>query len=366
MGILLFNGLVWASQRTLIDEVGAVWGYAPMMVILAFAFTLTRLRFLDASIGGLILIAYSLLVWSFFTQDSALDLMMAAFFMVAIQLTGMAGAYLLERSRRRLFLAERATEAEHARAERERERAERLLRNVLPDPIAQRLGDMPSHETAYIADSLDDVAVLFADLVGFTRQAEGIRPAELVAILDDLFAKFDAIADEVGMEKIKTVGDEYMAVAGAPGPATDTAAAAAEMALSIQAQLAKMKWPSGDPIAARIGIAHGPVVAGVIGRRKFSYDLWGDTVNLASRLETHGEPGRILVSESVYRRIFGRFEFSDPVIADLRGKGPTPARFLIGRAVVRDDLEASPATSTARAALPDDVERGPRVELTPS
>jgi class 3 adenylate cyclase len=217
-----------------------------------------------------------LLVWSLFTQDSALDLMMAAFFMVAIRLTGMAGAYLLERSRRRLFLAERATEVEHARAERERERAERLLRNVLPDPIAQRLGDMPSHETAYIADSLDDVAVLFADLVGFTRQAEGIRPAELVAILDDLFAKFDAIADEVGMEKIKTVGDERQRGA----PVGDRHGCRGGNGASIHP--ADEDEMYGDPIAARIGTHTARWLRG-IGRRSSIRPL-GNTVNLASRL----------------------------------------------------------------------------------
>jgi class 3 adenylate cyclase len=330
IAVLLFNAVVWSTQRTLIDEVGIEWGYAPVMVILAFAFTLTRLRFLETSISGLAIIAYSLVVWSLFTDDSSIDLMIAAFFMTAILLTGMAGAYLLELSRRRLFLSERDVRREHERAEHERERAERLLLNVLPEPIARRLGEMPTEGAAYIADGLDDVAVLFADLVGFTDQAGRIPPTELVATLDDLFARFDAIADRYGLEKIKTVGDEYMAVAGAPEPTTDTAVAAAEMALAIEEELGRMRWPTGDPIAVRIGIATGPAVAGVIGRRKFAYDLWGDTVNLASRLETHGEPGRILVSEPVHERLCDRFVFSDPMVVDLKGKGPTAARFLLG------------------------------------
>ena len=332
IAVLLFTTVVVATQRTLVSEVGIEWGYAPVMVILAFAFTLTRLRFLEASISGLVVIAYSLTVWSLFTDDSGIDLLVAAFFLLAIQLTGMAGAYLLELSRRRLFLSEREARREHQRAEHERERAERLLRNVLPDPIAKRLGEMPTEGAAYIADGFDDVAVLFADLVGFTDQAGRIPPTELVATLDDLFARFDAIADLHGLEKIKTVGDEYMAVAGAPEPSADTAVAAAEMALAIDEELGSLRWPTGDPIAVRIGIATGPVVAGVIGRRKFAYDLWGDTVNLASRLETHGEPGRILVSEPVHERLCERFEFSGPVVVDLKGKGPTPARFLLGRA----------------------------------
>ncbi|HSJ71144.1 MAG TPA: adenylate/guanylate cyclase domain-containing protein [Acidimicrobiia bacterium] len=331
IAILLFNGVVWATQRTLITEVGVEWGYAPIMIILAFAFSLTRLRFLEASISGLVLIAYCLLAWALFTDDTGTDLLMAGFFMLAIQLTGMAGAYLLELSRRRLFLSEREVRHERERAERERERAERLLRNVLPDPIAQRLGEMPTDGAAYIADGLDDVAVLFADIVGFTHQASRIPPTELVATLDDLFARFDAIADRCGLEKIKTVGDEYMAVAGAPEPSTDSALAAADMALAIHAELTGMRWPTGDPIAVRIGIASGSAVAGVIGRRKFAYDLWGDTVNLANRLETNSEPSRTLVSEPLYERLRDRFEFSAAVVVDVKGKGPTPARFLVSR-----------------------------------
>jgi class 3 adenylate cyclase len=331
IAVLLFNAIVWASQRTLIEEGGAVWGFPVIVIILAFAFTLTRLRFLEATICGLVIIAYSLVVWGLFTDDTALDLLVSAFFMIAVLLAGMAGAYLLERSERRLFLSERAVRQEHARAERERERAERLLRNVLPDPIARRLGDMPTDGAAFIADGLDDVAVLFADIVGFTEQAERIPPTELVATLDDLFARFDAIADLYGLEKIKTIGDEYMAVAGAPEPIADTSAAAARMGLAIEEELAGRWWPTGDPITVRIGIATGPAVAGVIGRRKFAYDLWGDTVNLASRLETNSEPGRILVSELVYDQLCERFTFSDALVVDLKGKGPTPARFLIGR-----------------------------------
>lgn len=341
IGVLLFNAIVWASQRTLIDEIGPEWGYPVILIILAFAFMLTRLRFLEATISGIVIIVYSLVVWTLFTDDTVTDLLVSAFFMVAVQLAGMAGAYLLERSERQLFLSERAVRREHARAARERERAERLLRNVLPEPIARRLGDMPAEGAAYIADGLDDVAVLFADMVGFTEQAGRIPPTELVATLDDLFARFDEIADRFGLEKIKTVGDEYMAVAGAPEPTADTAVAAAEMALAIDEELAGSRWPTGDPIAVRIGVATGPAVAGVIGRRKFAYDLWGDTVNLASRLETNSEPGRILVSEPAYDQLCERFTFSDPVVVDVKGKGPTRARFLLGH---RSQPPPAPAT----------------------
>jgi adenylate cyclase len=172
---------------------------------------------------------------------------------------------------------------------------------------------------------------LFADLENFTRHAEAIPPAELVEILDGVFRRFDALADRLDMEKIKTVGDAYMAVAGAPEPFPAHARAAAEMALGIQEEMRSLTWPTGDSMRVRIGIASGPVVAGVIGRRKFAYDLWGDTVNLASRLESHGTPGRTLVSESTAQLLGDGYELSDLHTVELKGKGPTPARFLLGR-----------------------------------
>ncbi|HEX3327920.1 MAG TPA: adenylate/guanylate cyclase domain-containing protein, partial [Actinomycetota bacterium] len=132
-----------------------------------------------------------------------------------------------------------------------------------------------------------------------------------------------------GLEKIKTIGDAYMAVAGVPTPRPDHADAAADMAIAILGELRESRWPSGDPIAVRVGMASGPAVAGVIGQRKFAYDLWGDTVNLASRLESHGQPGRILASESVVSHLQDRYQFGPPMNVDLKGKGPTPARFLL-------------------------------------
>jgi adenylate cyclase len=132
------------------------------------------------------------------------------------------------------------------------------------------------------------------------------------------------------MEKIKTVGDAYMAVAGAPEPLEDNARAAAEMAIGIQATMAELRWPSGDPMRVRVGIATGPAVAGVIGRRKFAYDLWGDTVNRASRLEKYGTPGRTLVDEMSSELLDGGFALSETLVIDLKGRGPTVARFLLG------------------------------------
>ena len=142
-------------------------------------------------------------------------------------------------------------------------------------------------------------------------------------VLDDVFTRFDEVADRVGMEKIKTMGDAYMAVAGAPDPRPDHADAAAQMGLDIIECVDGLRWPTGEPLAIRVGVASGPVVAGVIGRTKFAYDLWGDTVNVASRLESHSEPGG---SSSRRRRtelLVGRFAFSEPITVEVEGEGPT-------------------------------------------
>src|SRR5207249_3272437 len=141
----------------------------------------------------------------------------------------------------------------------------------------------------------------------------------------------DDLADRYGLEKIKTIGDAYMAVAGAPDPRPGHAEAAADMALAIVEEREGARWPSGDPILVRVGIASGPAVAGVIGHRKFAYDLWGDTVNLASRLQSHSEPGRILVSERVVAHLETRYQFGPSLTVELKGKGWTRARLLLSR-----------------------------------
>jgi adenylate cyclase len=153
----------------------------------------------------------------------------------------------------------------------------------------------------------------------------------MVAVLDQVFTRFDSIAERFGLEKIKTIGDAYMAVAGVPDPREDDVEAAAQMALAMRDEIGQVRWPSGDAMRVRIGMATGPAVAGVIGQRKFAYDLWGDTVNTAARMESKGIPNEIQVSESVYRRLGDRYLFSDVHVVNLKGKGPTAARFLLGK-----------------------------------
>jgi adenylate cyclase len=199
----------------------------------------------------------------------------------------------------------------------ERQKSEMLLLNVLPSTIARRLkaGERP------LADRFEEAAVLFADLVGFTPMSERLTPEDVVGLLDGLFSEFDAIADRRGLEKIKTVGDAYMVVGGLPEPRSDAVEAVAEMALEMQQVVAGWLSPTGESLRLRIGIDVGPVVAGVIGKRKFSYDLWGDTVNTASRMESHGIPGQIQVTPRAYERLRHRYRFQPREPVDVKGKG---------------------------------------------
>jgi adenylate cyclase len=215
---------------------------------------------------------------------------------------------------------------------RARERAladsERLLLNVLPEPVAARL----KKRAGTIADDCPRVTVLFADLVGFTPLSELLSAAELVDVLDRVFARWDAVAARYGVEKIKTIGDAYMVAGGIPLPRDDHAEAVAETALALGPELAQCASETGLPLDVRIGIDSGEVVAGVIGRSKFIYDLWGDTVNTASRMESHAAPGTIQVTERAYERLRHRYAFRPRGVVDVKGKGPMPCYVLIGAA----------------------------------
>lgn len=322
VGILLVNAFVWISQLALSSDVRVDWIYVPMLLLLQFGFTFLRLPFVPATITGVIVVLYYTVATLLFSNGPAVHLLFADFFLITGVMVGMAAAYTLEWQTRLLFLSERQLEGE-------RQRSESLLLNVLPRPIAERLKARPSGDEKIIADGHEEATILFIDLVGFTDQAARATPQEIVSTLDYLFTQFDALADLWGLEKIKTVGDAYMAVAGVPAPRTDHADAAAAMALAALDVVREVRWPSGEGIQVRIGLASGPAVAGVIGRRKFAYDLWGDTVNLASRLESHGEPGRIHVSEATYELIKDRYVFSESHIVELRGKGSIRTRFLM-------------------------------------
>jgi adenylate cyclase len=206
-------------------------------------------------------------------------------------------------------------------------RSEGLLLNVLPRAIVERL----KHSPGVIAEAHAEVTVLFADVVDFTPFTERTEPARVVGVLDEIFSAFDALAAQHGVEKIKTIGDAYMVAAGLPEARPDHAQAMAAMAVDMQAEFSRLCVPLGVDLAIRIGMDSGPVIAGVIGRHKFIYDLWGDTVNTASRMESHGIPGRIQVSESSYRRLCDDYEFQDRGEIELKGKRRQHAYLLVGR-----------------------------------
>nr|WP_293176796.1 adenylate/guanylate cyclase domain-containing protein [Nannocystis sp.] len=209
----------------------------------------------------------------------------------------------------------------------EQERSEQLLLNILPRPIAERLKE--GQRT--IADVFPDVTVLFADLVGFTRMSEQLPPAELVAMLNKIFSMFDQLAEKHGLEKIKTIGDEYMAASGLPMPRPDHAEAMAEMALDMLAVIERFNTKRKSGVRIRIGMNCGPVTAGIIGTKKFAYDLWGDTVNIASRMESHGIANAIQVTESTYKRLRHKYAFQRRGIIHVKGKGALCTYFLVGR-----------------------------------
>ncbi len=209
----------------------------------------------------------------------------------------------------------------------EREKSERLLLNVLPAPIAAQLKEQPG----VIAESFAEATILFADLVGFTQMSARVTPEELVHLLNEIFSTFDQLAERHGLEKIKTIGDCYMVAAGLPTRRTDHAEAMAEMALDMQAALAAFNQTHNAQLNTRTGINTGPVVAGIIGTSKFIYDLWGDAVNTASRMESHSLPGRIQVSHATYQRLAADYLCEPRGIINIKGKGEMETYFLIGR-----------------------------------
>ena len=209
----------------------------------------------------------------------------------------------------------------------EREKAEQLLLNILPQPIANRL----KKEERTIADSFNEATVLFADIVGFTNLSAHTPPVELVNLLNQIFSAFDRLAEQHGLEKIKTIGDAYMVVGGIPTPGSDRAQAVAEMALDMLKAIQQFNALNHAEFNMRIGINTGPVVAGVIGLKKFIYDLWGDTVNIASRMESQGIPGCIQVTDATYERLKDKYEFEQRGVIQVKGKGEMMTYLLLGR-----------------------------------
>jgi adenylate cyclase len=227
-----------------------------------------------------------------------------------------------------VFYAVRQAARAEETAERERARSDSLLENILPPRVAEQLKERPGRE---IADAYPEASILFADMAGFTARASDTAPTELVHFLNGVFTKLDALVERHGLEKIKTTGDAYLVVSGAPDRRPDHAAALADFALAARAVLTGLVDPKGRPVAVRVGIASGPVVAGVVGTKKFFYDVWGDAVNVASRMESTGAPGKIQVSPEAYERLKDAFVLEPRGAIEVKGKGAMQTWFLVGR-----------------------------------
>jgi len=305
--------------------------YYPIGILLVMVATYAvSAPLLEAVIGnGLLALAYILVgilvQHSLDTAETARPFFVMVFFMVGMNwMTAMLG-YLLEISSRREFLQRRIIEQQRLEADSLREQADNLLLNILPTDIATTL----KSEQHIIADYHENASILFADVVNFTPMSASMTPAELVELLHQVFSRFDALVEKYGLEKIKTIGDCYMVAAGIPHPRVDHAQAITRLALDMQ-ELVRQKFFSGKQLSFRIGINSGPVVAGVIGQKKFAYDLWGDAVNTASRMESHGVGGLIQITEATYEIIKNDFRCDAQGLIEVKGKGRIPVWHVLG------------------------------------
>jgi len=311
--IAIVNG--WAALM-LADAMGVTEAYAASaLILIGVYFFVARVRFVYTLIRVVGLLAgFAVLAASTGHPGSlALD----AFILVAALCGVLIALYRLELAARRLFRNDLTISEQTDALANENAESERLLLNILPAAIAQRLRDGADR----IADEVPDATVLFADLVGFTPIARRQAASELVSHLDELFSRFDALAAAVGVEKIKTIGDAYMAVGGIPEPVPLHPQRMVELGLGMIEVVEGYAAESGLPFALRVGVHTGPLVAGVIGTHKFSYDLWGDTVNVASRLESGGTAGAVHVSETTWLRLGGTFTGTACGPVELKGVG---------------------------------------------
>jgi class 3 adenylate cyclase len=298
---------------------------AANLIVAFFGFTIFRLRPAQAIVAVLpyTVLNQGLLIFGDSLGASTSTVIIHSVSAWIAFVSGLMACALFDRLSRESYRQERTIAAQQVGLERERARSEALLLNVLPATIAQRL-----KSERRIAEHFPDVTVLFGDIAGFTQLSQRLPPAALVDTLDEIFSAFDDIADKHGLEKIKTIGDAYMVVGGLPAPRADHAEAIARMALEMRDLIANRQFANGERLSMRIGIHSGPVVAGVIGKRKFIYDLWGDTVNVASRMESHGVEGSVQVTEATRERLEGRFVLSRRGAVQVKGKGEMNTWFL--------------------------------------
>lgn len=312
------NGLVIILLASIGDVLG---GYAVAGIMLLFAFGfISRTRFVFAAARTLVIgVGFGVAVA---LSEGTNSLLIDSFIFVAAGIGSLLALRLLERDRRKVWYQRLVIDDQTATIEREKAESERLLLNVLPESVSYRLkqGESP------IADSFPSVSVVFADIVGFTPLSARLTAGEVITLLSEMFTHFDDLVAERSLEKIKTIGDAYMAVGGLPEPMDGHAEKAIDLALAMIAATGSAgRWPH---LAIRVGVHSGPVAGGVIGSRKFAYDVWGDTVNVASRLEETGLPGRIHVSEQTRSLAASRYAFEARGPVQLRGL-PSMTTYLV-------------------------------------
>jgi len=323
----LFLGLGIIAMIAIIrqDETGHGTYYSGLMIVSMATYTFLGLRLLNAlAVNVIFLAAFETVAFTtpgtFSSHNGLMTFINSNFFLSAINLIGIAVGYFLELYHRKDFMQRKIIEVE-------KNRTQELLYNILPAEIAEILKTHPK----VIANYHEKVSILFADVVNFTPLSATLDPKELVELLNRFFSQFDVLVEKYGVEKIKTIGDCYMVAAGIPSPKADHARVLALMGLEMLE--ISNHWTSkyGHRLPLRIGINSGPVVAGVIGYKKFAYDLWGDTVNTASRMESQGSEGKIQISEQFYHLVKDEFEVEARGEIQVKGKGPMPVWYIIGQ-----------------------------------
>jgi class 3 adenylate cyclase len=314
----------WLPVMRSTDDMTRTKGFFTYIIafclLIGMNYTMMKLRFLAATVVcWTILLVHQVVGFTVYRLPVP-GMMFSNMCLGMASVFGMFACLSMERYVRSAFLSHHLLEAE-------RQKSESLLLNILPAPIAERLKTQPGT----VADSFAQVTVLFADIVDFTPLSARLPPEQVVDLLNTVFSAFDRLAERHDLEKIKTIGDSYMVVGGLPTPREDHAEAMAEMALEMQEEIRRLSEETGQPLRLRIGINMGPVVAGVIGTKKFSYDLWGDTVNMASRMEAHGLEDRIQVTESTYLQLREQCEFDERGMIPVKGHEEVAAYLLRGR-----------------------------------
>jgi class 3 adenylate cyclase len=331
-GLTIGNGLVILA---LASAGGVLPGFAvsAIMLLLIWGFV-SRTRFAFAAFRTAV-IAIGFLIAA--ANHTGPTLLLDGFIFTAAAVGSLLALRILERTRRSIFHQDLVIREQSADLEREKGKSDRLLLNVMPASVSERLREGADS----IADEYPAVSILFADIVGFTELAARLSPGEVIRLLSELYTRFDDLAADRGLEKIKTVGDSYMAAGGLPEPLPDHATRVVDLGLAMIAAAAR---PTDEmPVVhLRIGVHSGPAVGGVIGSRKFAFDVWGDTVNVASRLESQGRPDRVHISEATWQLVRDEFECESQATVELRGHGPMTTYLVVGPSGHRAEAAVDP------------------------